>query len=123
MSALTVIAPAEVPGEDVANPPFLPVRARAVSGVAWLASSAEFDGPLGHDGWPAATPEWEDLTPDEIVEHRSWCVDLCATCEGHRQFGYCPGCTASNAEAVDGTTVCCDQSVRFGDAAERAWVA
>ncbi|WP_336631410.1 MULTISPECIES: hypothetical protein [unclassified Microbacterium] len=120
MSALPVVVPVEVPGEDVANPPFLPVSARAVSGVP---SSAEFDGPLGHDGWPSATPEWEDLTPDEIAEHRSWCVDLCAVCEGHRQFGYCPGCTASSAEAVDGITVCCDQPVTLGDAADRAWVA
>lgn len=123
MTAVEVPLPVEVAGEDVMNPPFAPVPAVVTLASRWPESSAEFGGHLGHDGWPAATPDWEDLTPADIEEHRSWCRDTCSFCEAHRQFGYCPGCTRDNAEAVDGVTVCCEQSVLFGDAADRAWVA
>ena len=77
--------------------------------------------PLPQVAWPDAWPEWEDLTPADIDDHRSWCTTLCGFCEGHRQFGYCPGCTNPNAEAIDGVTVCCDHDVRFGDDVDRAW--
>ena len=73
--------------------------------------------------WPDARPDWADLTPEDIDEHRTWCRDLCADCEEHRQFGYCPGCTNPNAEAIDGLTVCCGQDLMVGDAVDRAWTA
>ena len=123
MTAVELVLPVEVAGEDVANPPHQPVPAAAVIAARWPESSAEFGGPLKHDGWPDALPEWEDLTRDELDEHRSWCRDLCAFCEGHRQFGYCPGCTNPDAEAIDGLTVCCGQDVMTGDDVDRAWFA
>lgn len=90
---------------DVPNAPYQTVSVRSLPNVAW----------------PDALPEWEDLTRDELDDHRSWCRDLCAFCEGHRQFGYCPGCTNPDAEAVDGLTVCCGQDVLTGDVVDRAW--
>ena len=92
---------------DVPNAPYQPVSVRSLPNVAW----------------PDALPEWEDLTRDELDDHRSWCRDLCAFCEGHRQFGYCPGCTNPNAEAIDGVTVCCTQDVMTGGDVDRAWFA
>ena len=73
------------------------------------------------DPRPDALPAWEDLDRDGIDVHRTICPDLCADCEAHRQFGYCPGCTNPNAEAIDGVTVCCTQDVMTGDDVDRAW--
>lgn len=130
MSALPVVLPVEIPGEDVEGSPWAPVPASAV--IALRASqeththetrsSAEFGGPLKHDGWAPAFPTWDDLTAAERSEHRQVCAGECALCEGHRLWGLCPACGHTNAEANDeGESLCCAARVLFGSEAERAW--
>ncbi|WP_298745324.1 hypothetical protein [uncultured Microbacterium sp.] len=81
--------------------------------------STEFDGPVGHDGWPDARPEWEDIDHDE---HRQECLDNCSTCDGFRAWGLCPACGNGDAETDDaGDSTCCKARVLFGDEADRAW--
>ena len=67
MSTVDVALPVEVPGEDIANPPFAPVSALTAAAARWPESSAEFGGPLKHDGWVDSRPTWEDLTVAEAI--------------------------------------------------------
>ena len=84
--------------------------------------STEFDGPVGHDGWPDARPTWADLTVPERDEHRQTCLETCGLCDGNRAWGLCPACGDGNAETDDqGDSYCCGARVLFGDEADRAW--
>lgn len=56
-----------------------------------------------------AYPDWEDLTPADIADHRQWCLDGCPTCDGHRVWGECPACERTR-EVVDDVTVCCGET-------------
>lgn len=65
-----VPVPVEIPGEDVATPPFSPMPAHRHLCINPEPSptnslSAEFDVPLKHDGWAEAWPEWDDLCVEE----------------------------------------------------------
>lgn len=92
---------------DVGRAPYPPVRVANLPMVAW----------------PAAYPEWDDLTAEEKAQHRDVCAEGCGLCEGFRAWGLCPQCGHGNAEANSaGDSLCCRVRLLIGAEAERAWV-